>query len=132
MKPGSIGDPDFYLGGKLRKVTLANGVEAWGISPSKYVQEAVKNVEIYIAKTFNGRKLLKKAPTPFENDYRPEMDTTPELNAAQANYYQSQIGVLRWMVELGRVDIITETSLLASQTAMPREGHLDAMLRMFA
>jgi hypothetical protein len=132
MKPGSIGDPDFYLGGKLRKVTLSNGVEAWGISPSKYVQEAVKNVEEYTAKTFNGRKLLKKAPTPFENDYRPELDTTPYLNAAQANYYQSEIGVLRWMVELGRVDIITEVSLLASQTAMPREGHLDAMLRMFA
>jgi hypothetical protein len=36
------------------------------------------------------------------------------------------------MVELGRVDIISETSMLASQTAMPREGHLDAMFRMFA
>jgi hypothetical protein len=45
MKPGSIGDPDIYLGGKLRKVALPNGVEAWGISPSKYVQEAVKNAE---------------------------------------------------------------------------------------
>jgi hypothetical protein len=132
MKPGSLGDPDFYLGGKLRNQQLNNGVHAWGISPSKYVQEAVKNVEAFIKKTFNGRTLIKKAPTPFENDYHPELDTTPVLNATQANYYQSQIGVLRWMVELGRVDIITETSLLASQTAMPREGHLDAMLRMFA
>jgi hypothetical protein len=132
MKPGSLGDPDFYLGGKLRNIQLANGVWAWGISPSKYVQEAVRNVEEYIKKTFNGRTLLKRAPTPFENDYAPELDTTPVLDPAQANFYQSQIGVLRWMVELGRYDIITETSLLASQTAMPREGHLDAMLRMFA
>jgi hypothetical protein len=54
------------------------------------------------------------------------------LDPAKANFCQSQIGVLRWMVELGRYDIITETSLLASQTAMPKEGHLDAMLRMFA
>ena len=29
----------------------------------------------------------------------------------------SQIGVLRWMVELGRVDIITEVSMLAPQLA---------------
>jgi len=75
---------------------------------------------------------LKKAPTPFQNDYAPEMDITPELNAVQATYFQSQVGVLRWMVELGRIDIITETSMLASQTAMPREGHLDALFRVFA
>jgi hypothetical protein len=132
MKPGSIGDPDIYLGGKLRETTLANGVKAWGISPSKYIQEVVRNTEGYLEKNFSGRKLLKRAPTPFENDYAPELDTTPELSPILATYYQSQIGVLRWMVELGRVDIITETSMLASQTAMPREGHLDAMFRMFA
>jgi hypothetical protein len=39
--------------------------------------------------------LLKRAPTPFENDYAPELDTTPVLDAAKANYYQSQIGILR-------------------------------------
>ena len=27
---------------------LPNGIEAWGIGPSKYVQEAVKNVEGYL------------------------------------------------------------------------------------
>ena len=36
------------------------------------------------------------------------------------------------MVELGRVDILTEVSLLSSHTAMPREGHLDALFRVFA
>jgi hypothetical protein len=30
------------------------------------------------------------------------------------------------MVEIGRVDIITEVSLVASHMAMPREGYLDA------
>ena len=33
---------------------------------------------------------------------------------------------------MGRVDIITEVSTLASQMAMPREGHMDAVLRVFA
>ena len=47
MKPGSIGDPDIYLGAKLRKVRLDNGVEAWSMSPSKYVQEIkIENVEM--------------------------------------------------------------------------------------
>jgi hypothetical protein len=44
-KPGSIGDPGIYLDAKLRKVILPNSAEAWGISPSKYIQEAVKNTE---------------------------------------------------------------------------------------
>ena len=78
-------------------------------------------------KEYRGRKLQKKAPTPFPRDYRPELDTTPELSSDKANYYQSQIGILRWMVELERVDIITEVSLLASQLANPREGHLETV-----
>jgi hypothetical protein len=60
------------------------------------------------------------------------MDVTPELNASQATYFQSQTGVLRWMVELGRIDIMTEVSMLASHSALPREGHLDAVVRVFS
>ena len=131
MKPGSIGDPDMYLGGKLRTTRLPNGVQAWGVSSSKYVQEAVRNVEKYVSEHMPGRRLPRRAATPFERDYRPELDVTPELTPERSNFYQSQIGVLRWMVELGRIDIITEVSLLASHLALPRDGHLDAVLHIF-
>ena len=57
---------------------------------------------------------------------------TPELWPKEANYYQCQIGVLHWMVEIGRVDIITEVSTLASQMVMPREVHMDAVFHVFA
>ena len=59
MKDGSIGDPDMYLGAKLRKFTLANGVQAWGFSPSKYVNDAIRNMEKYLQDEMNGLKLLK-------------------------------------------------------------------------
>lgn len=131
MKPGSIGDPDIYLGAKIRKVQLDNGVYAWGMSPSKYVQEAVRNAEVYLGKNFGGRKLPKRATAPWPRDYFAETDTTPELDAKSASYYQSQIGILHWIVELGRVDIITEVSLLASCMALPREGHLEAVFHVF-
>ena len=131
MKEGSIGDPDIYLGGKLREVTLLpNGVSAWSLSSSKYVQEAIANVEKYLSKNRTDLRLPKKAATLFMKDYRPELDVTPELKAEDANFYQSQIGVARWMVELGRVDIITEISMLSSHLAMPREGHLEALLHV--
>lgn len=132
MKAGSIGDPDIYLGAKLKRTHLPNGVEAWALSPSKYVREAVSTCKDYLAANYDGRTLAKRAPTPFARDYRPELDTTPELGAEEGSFYQSQIGVLRWMVELGRVDIITEVSLLSSHLALPREGHLEAVFRIFA
>ena len=36
------------------------------------------------------------------------------------------------MVELGRVDICTEVSMMSSCLALPREGHLDALFHAFA
>jgi hypothetical protein len=130
MKPGSIGDPDIYLGAKLKPVTLQNGVVAWGKSPSKYVQEACRNTESYLRENYNGRK-LPKVKAPWPNGFESETDATPVLSADLATYYQSQIGVLHWIVELGRVDIITEVSMLASQMALPREGHLEAVFFCF-
>ena len=49
LKEESIGLPSQYLGGKLQKVTLENGVDAWAFGSTQYVQAAVKNVEQYLA-----------------------------------------------------------------------------------
>ena len=56
-KAGSIRDPEFYLGAKLRPLTLSNGVTAWGMSSSKYIQAAVANVKAFHAKHFPTRTL---------------------------------------------------------------------------
>ena len=103
LKQESIGPPKFYLGGSVRKVTLDNGVEAWAFSSSQYVKAAVKNVEDRLEKL--GQKLPGKAETPLRTDYMPELDVTADLGAQEATYFQSIIGVLRRMVELGRVDV---------------------------
>ena len=50
MKQGSIGEPRIYLGGKISQVQLPNGVIAYALSMSQYVQEAIKNVEETIGK----------------------------------------------------------------------------------
>jgi hypothetical protein len=130
LKEESIGPPKLYLGGHMRRVELENGAKAWAFSSSQYVQAAVKNVETYLEKT--GGKLPRKAETPTQTSYRPELDVTPELDSTQAAYYQSLIGVLRWIVELGRVDICLETSMMSSHLALPREGHLAQLFHMFA
>ena len=42
MKPESIGLPKLYLGGKLSTIDLPNGVTAWAISASKYIQKCIE------------------------------------------------------------------------------------------
>ena len=63
---------------------------------SQYIQEAVKNIEQTIAK--RGLALKKKVQAPFTTGYSPEIDGSEILNHEDATYYQSLIGILRWIV----------------------------------
>ena len=133
LKEESIGPPTIYLGGRVHKVQLENGVWAWSFSSSQYVQSAIKNVEEYIGKPENSHlKILTKAETPLMTSYRPELDVSPELTPQDSAYYQSLIGILWWIVELGRIDICLEVSMMSSHLVMPRKGHLDQVLHIFA
>ena len=103
LKPDSIGPPKIYLGAKLTREELPNGAKAWSISSSKYIQDSVSKFEKKITK--KGLKLRPGIKTPLTSKYSPEVDVSPELEAEDASFYQSLIGSLRWIVEMGRVDI---------------------------
>ena len=130
LKKGSLGPPNIYLGNKVSEIVLENGVRAWSFSSLQYVQEAVKNVELHLKKT--NEKLPSFAPSPLTSNYRPEVDISSELSPREASYYQSLIGTLRWIVELGRVDITCEVLMMASMMAMPWKGHLIQLYHIFA
>ena len=92
---------------------MDNGNKARGISPSKYVQEAVRNCENYLKEQFPAdHELIKNAPTSCPLGYELDMNTSLELLLEEASCFQTFIGVMRWMVELGRVDIAVEGSQL--------------------
>ena len=93
LKAPSIGPPKQYLGNKMTQVTLDNGAVCWSFSSSQYIQNAVKNVELHLAK--KNQSLPARAKSPWTTGYRPEIDVTPELSPIDAAYYQSLIGVLR-------------------------------------
>jgi len=124
MKPGLVGDPDVYLGATIKQMRLANGIMAWASSsPSKYVRASVDAVTKYLKNLGDRRwSMPKKTANPFPGDYEPELDTTPILNPELSSWYASLIGMLRWMVEIGRVDIIMEVSKMASQMASLTSG----------
>ena len=120
MKDGSIVDPDIYLEAKIHKTHLPNGVNTWYNSPSKYVQEVVRNIEEHLVKEYDRRRLVKCASAPFLNNYKLELDMSTELEPKQASYYQTQIDGLHWMVEIRRVDIIAEVFMTPLPLAMTR------------
>ena len=130
LKPDSIKEPDQYLGASISKYQFEDGEWAWAMGSEQYIKEAVRNVKNYLAR----RELFlkKKAPSVLPTGYRPELDLTRECDSEETTYYQEQIGVLRWAVELGRYDIAAEVSMLASYSAAPRLGHLNAVFHMYA
>ena len=89
MKPGTIDDPDIYLGNRLKPVILNDGVIAWGMSSSKYVREAIANVERYLQDKMQDKKLKKKATGPWPPGYEAELDTSEELSHECANFYST-------------------------------------------
>ena len=73
-------------------MVLENGAKAWGFGSKQSVKAAVNNVVDYLAN--RSQKLVSKAPTPLSSGYRPEVDVTGELDAADESYYHSLIGIL--------------------------------------
>ena len=60
----------------------------------------------------------KKAENLFKMGYDPELDVSQVLDPDAPSYYITIIGILRWVVELGIIDIITTVSLLFSYIAL--------------
>jgi hypothetical protein len=78
------------------------------------LREAVLNVEQYLTK-MNLPPLSEKATGPWQTGYDAELDDSRGLNFEEAWFYHSQIGILRWCVELGRIDMVSEVSILSSR-----------------
>ena len=62
------------------------------------------------------------------SDYKPEIDKSKELLSYDIIFLQEVIGILRWMIELGRVYKYHEESLLSSFQALPRIEHSEQFL----
>lgn len=130
LKDGSITKPTVLVGATIEEFTIpGDSRPCWSMGSQQYLKEAIRNVEKWLSD--RDSQLKSKVNSPLPSQYSPELDVSPELDAADASYYASTIGVLRWIVELGRIDVCAEVSMLAGFIANPREGHLDAMMHLF-
>jgi len=137
LKPDSIPAPITYLGANVSQCTILDGdasmpmKQVWTMSAQDYIRRAIEEVEREL-KSNGAFCLPKKAETPFSHGYRPELDMSSELDHVWTNYFQGLIGILRWIVELGRIDSIVPVSLLSRYLVSPRKGHLEQAYRIFA
>jgi hypothetical protein len=92
MKEGSIQVPTFYVGAKLKKTVLPNGVVAWGMSSSKYVQSAIRNVKEYLTALPGDQKLMKKASVPFAGGYNPDFMRVLSWTLSEQTYISHRLG----------------------------------------
>ena len=67
----------YIPGGKMREVTLENGIKVWLFSSLQYVQATVQNIEKYLKEKV--KKFPPRAGTPLGSSHRPELDFTPKL-----------------------------------------------------
>ncbi len=128
-------EPERYLGANIKKFVVGTSVR-YAMCCTDYVTSAIANLEKTLAADGEPDRLnkysAKSCKRPFPQVYRAECDTSPELDKEKSSRYLQLIGILRWAVELGRIDIHTEVSILSQHQCLPREGHLDAIYRIFA
>jgi len=129
FKKDKMVSPEVYLGGNIEKKTI-NGHDTWTLCSLNYVKAAIKTITEAAVK--RGIKVNNKPKIPMHANYYPELDTSNELEDDDITFYQEVIGVLRWAIELGRVDIHLEVSLMSAYQASPRRGHLEELIHIVA
>ena len=130
-KEGSMKPPEIYLGANISKIQTPDGREVWATSPRTYVKNSIQVVERLLEEDGEGYVLKSNVKNPFPTGYKPEVDVTDELGPELASRFLQLIGILRWAVEIGRIDIYLEVSLLSQYQASPRLGHLEAAYHIF-
>lgn len=115
FKLKGAGPTEFHLGCDFSRDK--DGILCY--APKKYIEKILDNYRrIY-------GKWSKPAHSPLVQNDHPELDTSELLNEDDQKIYQSLIGALQWVIQIGRFDITTAVMSLSRFRAMPRQGHLD-------
>ena len=93
--------------------------------PKKYIEKMIDNYQ----RIFKG-ELPRKVYSPLEKGDHPETDTSELLDEENTKIYQSLIGALQWVIQIGRFDVCTAVMTMSRFRAAPRQGHLDRVKRI--
>ena len=127
----SIAELTTFLGATISKHFLGDDTHAtWSIVSSKYLVEVLRVAKQRTLDKKYNLSLKTKTSATLPSGYKLELDASEFVDDETAILYMQLIGILRWIVELGRIDICTEVSMMLAYNAMPRVGHLHAVLHV--
>jgi len=130
LKEG-YGKPTTYLGAEVFQHRDTNNRPSWALGSGKYVKNVVTQVKAMLNEDGESLKPYTKKERshlgPIHPDYHPELESSDLLGDDLHSRYQQIIGMLRWAVELGRIDIQVDVAIMSQYLAAPRIGHLEAV-----
>jgi len=115
---------DRYLGGNIERVQTKDGSMAWSLSCYDYRQ-----VEDELSQRNLTLKQFGTDLRPYPTCYKPEVDITSVLDEESTNRFQQLIGILRWAIELGRIDILAEVSFLSQISPSQEKATLSRFIK---
>ena len=119
------GVPEYYLGGDVHCTYSGDRITELWTSAKTYIKRITEKVE----RLMEWR--LRHLVNPMNPDYHPEVDESEFLVGDDVSKYRMMVGSLNWLVTLGRYDIQYTAASLARHMMAPRQGHMDAMRRIF-
>ena len=125
--------PNTFLGSEIHKYEIyENGqmYRSWGLGSKEYILRKVDEVEKRAA--VYEMHLPNRAVAPMRSNYSPELDLTSKLNDDGVSWYQGMIGTLRWLIEIGRVNLSHSVSIMSSFMVSPRIGNVHEVLHIFS
>jgi len=119
-----VGQADYYLGGNYGRIKCAYAVDTCYLSAHAYIKNICERIEKTMGVTLKIYQIM-------DPDYRPEIDSSLVLCEDLISKYRMLAGSAFWAAALGRYDILYATNTYARYNILPREGHLNGMLRVF-
>ena len=134
VKPASIGESK---SADISQVFYPDGRYVWLMGSSTYVKEVLQNMRkeltrnnLLFKKRLSDPKYSLRVPF-FPIHYKPELDTMVMYDEGLTNYFQNLVGILRWTVKLGQIDIAFEVSTLSKFLSCTQTGHIYQVLHIF-
>lgn len=116
----SEGPPDYYLGNDFKQDKKGR----WCFGCKRYIKEAIIRIETMFG-------TIPKSTVPMTASDHPETDDSEVLDDEKHRQFQMLMGILNWIVTIGRLDVAFATMSLSRFSACPRQGHLDRAIKVF-
>jgi hypothetical protein len=88
-------------------------------TPRKYIEKMLSNYKQMFG------VLPRDAALPLEKGDHPELDSLDLLHLEGIKIYQSLIGTLQWVIQIGQFDVTMAVIMMSHFQAAPRKGHLE-------